>query len=373
MKTKALLASGSTCLRKREHGVQRRWTTRRFAAIAVLAATLLAIAGCKAVDFYENLCQQQVPPDWKPAKEIEKVSLPAYRVEPPDILMIEMLKMVPRPPYRIEIYDVLQIRAIGALIDQPLDGFFLVEGEGIVTLGPAYGRVRVAGMTVEEAAAAIITELKKVLNKPEVSVQLARTAGTAPITGEYLVGPDGTVNLRQYGVLYVAGKTVTEIRADLQRHLARYFDSPDASVDVRQFNSKVFYVVTQGAGMGDNIRRVPITGNDTVLDALSAVNGLSQVSSAQVWIARPGAGNAECEQIIPIDYAAITQGGSSATNYQMLPGDRLVIAGDDMIAANTWLTKMTAPIERLLGIASLGLSTTRAAQTMGREYNLNRS
>lgn len=347
--------------------------TKSFLASTIVLAALLAVVGCKAVDFYENPVQQQVPPDWKPAREIEKVSLPAYRVEPPDILMIEMLKMVPRPPYRVEIYDVLQIRAIGTLIDQPIDGFFLVEGEGIVTLGPAYGRIRVVGMTVEEAAVAITAELKKVLNKPEVSVQLARTAGTAPVTGEYLVGPDGTVNLRQYGVLRVAGKTVTEIRVDLQRHLSRYFDSPDASVDVRQFNSKVFYVVTQGAGLGDNIRRVPITGNDTVLDALSAVNGLSQVSSAQIWIARPAPGNAECEQIIPIDYGAITQGGSSATNYQMLPGDRLVIASDGMIAANTWLTKMTAPIERLLGIASLGISTSRTAQTMGRDYNLNRN
>lgn len=49
-------------------------------------------------------------------------------------------------------------------------------------------------MTVDEAAAAITVALKKVLNKPEVSVQLARTAGTAPITGEYLVGPDGTID-----------------------------------------------------------------------------------------------------------------------------------------------------------------------------------
>ena len=353
--------------RKRGHGI------RRFAALTVLASMLLAIAGCKAVDFYENPMQQPVPPEWKPPREIEKVSLPAYRVEPPDILMIEMLKMVPKPPYRVEIYDVLQVRAIGTLLDQPVDGFFLVEGEGIVTLGPAYGSVRVAGMTVDEAAAAITVALKKVLNKPEVSVQLARTAGTAPITGEYLVGPDGTINLRQYGVLHVSGKTVTEIRADLQRHLSRYFDSPEASVDVRQFNSKVFYVVTQGAGLGDNIRRVPVTGNDTVLDALSAVNGLSQVSSATLWIARPAPGDAEYEQIIPIDYASITQGGSAATNYQILPGDRLVIAGDNMIAVNTWLTKMTAPIERLLGITSLGLSATRTAETMGRAYNSTRS
>jgi len=368
-----ILPSPPAPLPKGEGRFSRCWLGKWRPSSVVLAAFLLAIAGCKAVDFYDNPMQAPLPPEWKPPREIEKVSLPAYRVEPPDILMIEMLKMVPRPPYRIEIYDVLQVRAVGTLIDQPLDGFFLVEGEGIVTLGPAYGSVRVAGMSVDEAAAAITTALKKVLNKPEVSVQLARTAGTAPVTGEYLIAPDGTVNLRQYGIVHVAGRTVTEIRADLQRHLSQYFDSPDVSVDVRQFNSKVFYVVTQGAGLGDNIRRVPVTGNDTVLDALSAVNGLSQVSSANIWIARPAPGDAEFEQIIPIDYAALTAGGSAATNYQILPGDRLVIAGDDMIAVNSWLTKVTAPVERLLGIASLGLTTVRTGETMGRAYNSTRS
>ena len=170
------------------------------------------------------------------------------------------------------------------------------------------------------------------LAKPEVSVQLARTAGTAPVTGEYLVGPDGTINLRQYGTLHVAGKTVTEIRVELNKHLSQYFDSPDASVEVRQFNSKVFYVITEGAGMGDNIRRVPITGNDTVMDALSAVNGLSQVSSTKVWVARPAPGGFGCEQILPVDYEAITQGASTATNYQIMPGDRVFVAEDNMIA-----------------------------------------
>ena len=103
--------------------------------------------------------------------------------------MIEMLKLVPLPPYRIDIFDVLQIRVIGTLLDQPIDGFFLVEAEGIITLGPAYGTVRVAGMTNEEAAAAITRKLSAVLSKPEVSVQLARTAGTAPIRASTWSGP----------------------------------------------------------------------------------------------------------------------------------------------------------------------------------------
>mgnify|MGYP000105678810 CR=1 FL=1 len=31
--------------------------------------------------------------------------------------------------------------------------------------------------------------------------------------------------------------------------------------DVVGYNSKVFYVITDGAGMGDNVRRLPITGS----------------------------------------------------------------------------------------------------------------
>ena len=301
------------------------------------------------------------------------MALPAYRVEPPDILMVEMLKMVPLPPYRIDIYDVLQIRVLGTILDQPIDNMYLVEGEGIVSLGPAYGTVRVVGMTIEEATEVITRKLQEVLVKPDVSVQLARTAGTQPITGQYLIAPDGTINLRQYGQLHVAGKTVTEIRTDLQKHLAQYFDSPEASVDVIAYNSKVYYVITEGAGLGDNVRRIPVTGNETVLDALASVNGLSQVSSAHIWIARPAPGGFGCEQILPIDYAGITQGGVSATNYQVLPGDRVFIAEDNVTAFNNFLTKVTMPIERLLGTASLGTSFARSAQTLGRQYNLNRA
>lgn len=348
---------------------------RAGASWAVAAWTLVAAAvltGCHAVDFYDYSAQQPVPPSMEPPRELGMVALPAYRVEPPDILSIEMLKMVPLPPYRIDVFDILQIQVLGTLLDQPINGLYLVESEGIVTLGPAYGRVRVAGMTIEQATEAITRQLQTVLVKPDVSLQLARTAGTAPVTGEYLVGPDGTINLRQYGTLPVAGKTVTQIRLDLQKHLSQYFDSPEVSVDVRQYNSKVFYVVTEGAGLGDNIRRIPITGNDTVLDALSSVNGLSQVSSAQIWVARPAPGGFGCEQILPVDYAAITQGASAATNYQLMPGDRVFIAEDNLIAMNTWLTKVTSPIERLLGLAGLGSSTARNMQTLGREYNRTR-
>jgi polysaccharide export outer membrane protein len=298
--------------------------------------------------------------------------LPAYRVEPPDLLQIEMLKMVPKPPYRIELYDVLSIRASGTLWDQPIEGFYLVQAEGTVNLGPAYGSVRVAGMTMAEAEEAILRKLREILREPRVSVQLSRTAGTQPVSGEYLVGLDGTINLRAYGVVHVAGKTVPGVKEALERHLAQFFDAPEVSVDVLGYNSKVYYVITDGAGAGDVVLRIPITGNETVLDALSKAGGLSQFSSKTLWVARPAPGDFGCEQILPVDYEAITQGGETATNYQLLPGDRVFIAQDRMTGFNNALAKFTAPVERLLGISSLGISMVRGFQTMGRNYNRQR-
>ena len=76
---------------------------------------------------------------------------------------------------------------------------------------------------------------------------------------------------------------------------------------------------------------------------------------------------------MPVDWDGITQGAQTATNYQLLPGDRLYIAEDEMLTFANVVSKVTAPIERLAGIASLGSSTIRGFQTMGRGYNRSRN
>jgi hypothetical protein len=144
-------------------------------------------------------------------------------------------------------------------------------------------------------------------------------------------------------------------------------------VDVLQSNSKFYYILTEGAGEGDNLMRIPITGNDTVLDALSQVRGLSRVSSKRIWIARPAPGRLGCEQVLPVDYAAITKGGDTATNYQVMPGDRVFVAQDEMIALRAVVDKLVGPFERFTGFLGLGISTTRSGQLMGRDFNRTRS
>jgi polysaccharide biosynthesis/export protein len=334
---------------------------------------LLALAGCQGVvNPYDARIVPPVPEEMAIGREQSKVSLPAYRIEPPDVVSIEMLKLIPLPPYRAEVFDVLQIRA-NAPPDQPIDNYYMIEAEGTINLGPQYGSVRVAGMTIDEIKSALDKWLRQYLNDPSPSVQLARVSGAQPVTGQYLVGPDGSINLRQYGVVPIAGKTVTEARIAIEKHLKQFLDSPQVAVEVLAYNSKTFYVITQGGGLGDSVRRLPVTGNDTVLDAVSQINGLSQVSSKKMWIARPAPHQFGCQQILPIDWDGIAQGAKTDTNYQLLPGDRLFIAEDELLTFANVVSKVTAPIERIAGIAGLGSSTIRGFQTMGRGYNRNRN
>ncbi len=344
----------------------------RSAILAALVAALLT-SGCQVINPYNPTLEPPLPPELMTPTEKSKVSLPSYRIEPPDVLQIEMLKLVPLPPYRAEVFDVLQIRVANTLLDQPIDSYFMIEAEGTINLGPAYGTVRVVGMTIDEVKQAIDHKLRQMLRNPGVSVQLARVSGAQPVTGQYLVGPDGTINLRQYGVVHLAGKTVTEARVAVQKHLTQFLDSPELSVEVLAYNSKVYYVITQGAGMGDSVRRLPVTGNETVLDAIANVNGLSQLSSTRIWIARPAPSQFGCQQILPVDWEAITQGARTGTNFQVLPGDRIFIAQDSMLAFNNKFNEITAPFERVLGLVGLANSTVRGYQTMGRGYNRTRS
>src|SRR5262245_38001201 len=155
--------------------------------------------------------------------------------------------------------------------------------------------------------------------------------GTQPIRGQHLVNPDGTVRLGSYGQVRVAGLTLDAARqaiADLLRPLDTEFNIKFLSVDVLAYNSKVYYVITDGAGYGAPVRRFHSTGNETVLDAISLIDGLPPVSSKKhIWVARRNS-NGGFDSMLPVDWIGITQRGSTSTNYQVLPGDRIYVQSD---------------------------------------------
>jgi polysaccharide export outer membrane protein len=334
------------------------------------AVCALGITGC-AVGPPRNMPGTVfTPPGAEVPRELAKTSLPMYRVAPPDILLINAIKVVPRAPYRIEPLDLLLIVVSGTLPDQPIQGSFRVESGGTVALGPSYGSVPVAGLTLDEARDAIVRHLSATLRTPEVVISLAEPAAKQQIQGEHLIGPDGTVNLGVYGQVYLSGLTLKEAKQAIEMHLSQYLEAPEVAVDVFSYNSQSYYVITQGLGnsAGDSVVKIPVTGNETVLDALSQVDGLQPFSSTRVWIARPAPDGLAHDQILPVDWHAITQGGSTSTNYQILPGDRVYVAENRLMAFNGLVLNLTQPFERAFGFTLLGVQTIQGINRFPRGF-----
>jgi protein involved in polysaccharide export with SLBB domain len=208
-------------------------------------------------------------------KELTKVSHPVYTIEPPDILQIDLLTAIPKPPYRIRPLDVLTVAVAGALPESPIAGNVTVEPDGTIFLGPPYGSVTVGGLTLEEARKEVEQLLTKFVKKPEATVTLAQTRAAQQVRGPHLVRADGTIGLGIYGAVRVVGLTLPEAKRAVEEQLRTNFRDPEVAVDIIGYNSKVYYVVYDGGGLGQQVIRFPITGNETVLDGVGQFGGAS--------------------------------------------------------------------------------------------------
>jgi len=156
-----------------------------------------------------------------------------------------------------------------------------------------------------------------------------------PITGNYLVRPDGTIGLGQWGAVAVSGKTCEQIASAIRQTVSRSgafreMDVPTeglaVAVSIAAYNSKTFYVISARTEGNESIVALPATGRETVVDAIAQLKDVPAVTSARkIWIERPAAASGQPAQILPVDWKGITQQGIVKTNYQLLPSDRLHI------------------------------------------------
>ncbi|MGB9609485.1 MAG: polysaccharide biosynthesis/export family protein [Bryobacteraceae bacterium] len=131
----------------------------------------------------------------------------------------------PRPVYLLSPGDQIVIRAqnVEEISEKP----FRIDGEGFLNL-PVVGRIRAAGMTVEQLEAALVDRLKLFVRSPQVVVSVIETARPQEVANPvYLVGafkqpgvyPLGTrpetlgeVLMRTGGLLPTAMRRVKVIR-----------------------------------------------------------------------------------------------------------------------------------------------------------------
>ncbi len=143
------------------------------------------------------------------------------------------------------------------------------------------------------------------------------------------VQADGVVDLGFAGDVYLAGLTLAQAEMKVAQHLeplaARRRINQPIEVSVRLVNgsqSKFYYVLGAVTTQG----RSPILGNETVLDAILQAGLRSNSNPQKAYLVRPHPASGG-DLILKIDWDSITNRGDTMTNYQLLPGDRLVVPG----------------------------------------------
>lgn len=139
--------------------------------------------------------------------------------------------------------------------------------------------------------------------------------------GDQKVQVDGSIDLGKYGRIRVSGMTVEQIEVAIQQHLALQGDSEGMNVQLVESNSAEIYVL----GEVGSPAAYPIDGHEHVLDLILRAGGLtSKASPCDIVLVRPTTEGA-CRVVLPVCYRQITQLGDVTTNYQLQPGDRIIV------------------------------------------------
>jgi len=312
-----------------------------------IAVALFAPVGCTHGDHHHfgpdraTAANIAVPPADAVPRELAKITLPPYVIEAPDQLLIEVIQ-----------------KSRVTKIDPD-------TGKPVPKLDPVTGRPAV------DAAG----------NPVFVQEDVAAKLPIQPISGSFAVRPEGSVNLGIWGNVQVSGLSLDQAAESIRQHLVKQeflvkagtkADSLFVIVDVLAYNSKRYYVITDGGGFGEQVFPFPITGSETVLDALANINGLPDVASKRnIWIARRTPHPGQPWQILPVDWVGTTQHGHTFTNYQVMPGDRIYVKAQRLVTIDRTLARIFAPVERVFGITLLGTNTVNQLVGRGQGFGNN--
>ena len=139
------------------------------------------------------------------------------------------------------------------------------------------------------------------------------------LTRQVVVLPDGTISFPLVGRFTAGGKSVAQLKTEMEKKITRYVPEPDLTIIVQQVNSMVVYVI----GKVNRPGHIPLNRNISVLQALSMAGGLNIFADPQsIQIVRKGDTST---MIIPFNYKAATEDNIMEGNIQLQRGDVVVV------------------------------------------------
>ena len=139
------------------------------------------------------------------------------------------------------------------------------------------------------------------------------------LTREVAVLPDGTISFPLIGSVTAAGKTVGELKRDIEGRIKRYVPDPVLTVAVKNVNSMFIYVI----GRVNNPGRFVLNGTVNVLQALATAGGLNPFADNNgIKIFRIEGGSTS---ILKFRYNDVTKGKHLEQNIMLKRGDVIVV------------------------------------------------
>jgi polysaccharide export outer membrane protein len=136
---------------------------------------------------------------------------------------------------------------------------------------------------------------------------------------EVVVRPDGKISLPLLKDVQAAGYTPELLTGALMKAATKFVSLPNATVIVKQINSRKVFVVGQVGKPGT----FPLMGDLTVLQAIALAGGvLEYAKSANVVNVRKEEGR---EQRFKFNYKEVLKGKNTAQNIVLKPGDTVIV------------------------------------------------
>jgi len=133
------------------------------------------------------------------------------------------------------------------------------------------------------------------------------------------VRPDGKITLPLLNDVQASGLTPLELKARIEKGLAKFVESPTVSVAVQEIHSKNIFVFGQVESPG----QYPLQQDLTVLQALSLAGGLAEwADKGDIIVLRKENGR---QRRIKFDYKNVSKGKHLERNIFLRPGDTIIV------------------------------------------------
>jgi polysaccharide export outer membrane protein len=139
------------------------------------------------------------------------------------------------------------------------------------------------------------------------------------MSGDVKVRPDGKITLPLVGDVVAAGLRPEALREELEKAAARFLTEPNATVIVREINSRMVFITGEVANPGP----YPLVGPRTIIQLIALAGGLNEYAdSNNITVIRLEEGR---QRSFRFRYKDVSKGLALPQNLMLQPGDTVVV------------------------------------------------